>query len=186
MGAHARQRDFDTGKDRQSWKDTAAENRTRGTWNRKGRQEQDLQNHDIRDGGERMSARSQRSKGEMKTDILKEIQKEKDGLRATHLEDKCGLNYKTIKELLFEMETRDKTIIRGNDKLYTLRRGGEIELRKMELGTENTNEIIRIAMEIAERDPYDEDGYCKYCDMMNYGHAASCYWERLRKAGGVE
>lgn len=91
---------------------------------------------------------------EIKIEILKAISIYVDeGPRATNIGNACGLNYINAKEVLDEMETIDKTVIRYNDGRYKLREAGKAVLKIEELGPEKCKKVMDIVMKFTKEKP---------------------------------
>src|SRR5574343_331294 len=94
-----------------------------------------------------------RTRDEIKLEILRVLSENKDGLRATTIANAVGINFVPGRELLHGMETNDRTIIRGTDKLYMIRESGKIALKKATMETKDIVRIIELAKEVTRRQP---------------------------------
>ena len=134
-----------------------------------------------------------RTRDEIKLEILRVLSENTDGLRATTIANAVGINFAPGKELLQGMETNDRTVIRGTDKLYMIRESGRIALKKATMENKDIMRIIELAREVTHRQPMvkefasvaghfeSDDGICIYCGVVGGGHTINCSWNELRR-----
>ena len=134
-----------------------------------------------------------RTRDEIKIEILEELYENDGGLRATTIANAVGVNFVPGREILREMETVDRTIIRGTDKLYVIRESGKITLKKATMENKDIVRIIELAREVTHRQPMvkefasvaghfeSDDGICIYCGVVGGGHTINCSWNELRR-----
>ena len=133
-----------------------------------------------------------RTRDEIKLEILRVLSENKDGLKATTIANAVGINFVPGKELLQGMETNDRTVIRGTDKLYMIRESGRIALKKATMENKDIMRIIELAKEITNTTPetreFEHANYrgennkiCIYCKRVSPTHAGNCAWNELRR-----